>query len=161
MTFQRGNKCTVLDAALSVVTTCDLEELSDSRLALPLQVISHRRKLSGKGLLGVCSVLQDVPVILADLFHGGVVVRSEESSACGAIGLRSGLCQRRAGCGHTGGLKGPLGEAGAHIGCNPKQDRTCRSKDGQLRHDIGKRVDAWAAADEDCVNLVPHHGHSA
>jgi hypothetical protein len=73
--FQGGNKCTVLDAAVSVATTCDLKELSDAGLALPVQFISQRCELSGKNLLTLCSVLQDVPVVLSGLFHGGLIAR--------------------------------------------------------------------------------------
>ena len=88
MTFQRGNKCTVLDAAFFVVTTCDLEELSNLRLALPLQFVGQHREVSGKDFLPPCRVLQDVPAILVDVFHGALIARLERCSARGLLNWR-------------------------------------------------------------------------
>jgi hypothetical protein len=69
--LQRGNKRTALDAAVFVVATCDLEELSDARLVLPLQFISQHRKLSGK------------------------IARSSRPAVSAVTGLRSRPCQRK------------------------------------------------------------------
>jgi hypothetical protein len=63
------------------MTTCGLEELSNLRLALLLQFIGQPSKVSGKDFLDPCGVLQDVPVILVDVFHGALIARSERCSA--------------------------------------------------------------------------------
>ena len=54
----------------------------------------------------------------------------------------------------------PPHEPIADIGGNPEHCRTSWGKDGQLRHDMGERINRKAKAGEDGITLVQHHTHS-